>query len=95
MPAARKAEHWRTRAACRGEDPDLFFPIGVTGPAIPQIAAAKAVCAGCPVREACGAFALTTNQEYGIWGGLDEEERREQRRRWRRGGDHETPAVAS
>jgi WhiB family redox-sensing transcriptional regulator len=86
MPAARKAEHWRTRAACRSEDPDLFFPVGVTGPAIPQIAAAKAVCAGCPVREACRAFAITTHQEYGIWGGLDEEERREQRRRWRRGG---------
>jgi WhiB family redox-sensing transcriptional regulator len=95
MPAVRTAEHWRTRAACRSEDPDLFFPVGVTGAAIPQIAAAKAVCAGCPVREACGAFAIATNQEYGVWGGLDEEERREQRRRWRRGGADAAPAVAS
>jgi WhiB family transcriptional regulator, redox-sensing transcriptional regulator len=75
---------WRAHAACRHEDPELFFPVGVTGAALPQIAAAKAVCTGCPVREACLAFALTTNQDYGVWGGLDEEERREERRRWRR-----------
>ncbi len=81
---ARWDEAWRALAACRYEDPELFFPIGVTGPALPHIAAAKAVCRGCPVRDACLAFAVTTNQDYGIWGGLDEEERRVERRRWRR-----------
>jgi len=77
-------EGWRAYAACRGDDPGLFFPVGVTGEAIPLIAAAKAVCAGCEVQEACLAFALTTNQDYGVWGGLDAEERRQERRRWRR-----------
>ena len=74
---------WRARAACNTVDPDLFFPVGVTGPAVAQIAAAKAVCAGCDVRPECLEFAITTNQEYGIWGGTSEEERRALRRRWR------------
>ena len=52
---------WRRRAVCRGEDPELFFPIGSSGPAaLQQIAAAKAICAGCPAREACLRFALGT-----------------------------------
>ena len=74
---------WRARAACRGEDPELFFPVGATGPALAQIAQAKRVCARCPVREACLSFALGTGQDYGIWGGLTEDERRNLRRRQR------------
>jgi WhiB family transcriptional regulator, redox-sensing transcriptional regulator len=75
---------WRARAACRDEDPELFFPIGSSGPAaLKQIAAAKAICAQCPVREACLRFALDTGQDYGIWGGLTEDERRRMRRRER------------
>jgi WhiB family redox-sensing transcriptional regulator len=76
-------EAWRVRAACATVDPDLFFPVGVTGPAVGQIAAAKAVCAGCDVRADCLEFAITTNQEYGVWGGTSEEERRALRRQWR------------
>jgi WhiB family transcriptional regulator, redox-sensing transcriptional regulator len=75
---------WRADAACRGEDSELFFPVGSTGPALPQIAAAKEVCARCPVREACLEFALSTGQGYGIWGGLTEDERRSVRRRRQR-----------
>jgi WhiB family transcriptional regulator, redox-sensing transcriptional regulator len=75
---------WREDAACRGEDSELFFPVGSTGPALPQIAAAKEVCAGCPVREACLEFAMSTGQGYGIWGGLTEDERRSLRRRRQR-----------
>ncbi|HLI37900.1 MAG TPA: WhiB family transcriptional regulator [Streptosporangiaceae bacterium] len=75
---------WRSRAACRGEDPELFFPVGSSGPAaLRQVAAAKAVCARCPVRDACLGFALSTGQDYGIWGGLTEDERRRLRRRER------------
>ncbi len=77
---------WRRSAACRDAEPAAFFPVGVTGPAVHQIAAAKAVCRGCPVRLACLQFALTTNQEFGVWGGHDEEERRDLRRRWARLG---------
>ena len=75
---------WRDRASCRGEDPELFFPIGSTGPVLAQIAEAKEVCAQCPVREACLDFALSTGQAYGIWGGLTEDERRGLRRRMQR-----------
>ncbi|HVM67315.1 MAG TPA: WhiB family transcriptional regulator [Acidimicrobiales bacterium] len=76
-------ECWRANAACAEVDSDLFFPVGVTGPAIPQIAAAKAVCARCGVRSECLEFAIVTNQEYGVWGGTSEEERRALRRAWR------------
>ncbi len=66
---------WRHRAACLEEEPELFFPIGTTGPAILQIEEAKQVCRRCSVREECLAWALDTDQDHGIWGGLSEEER--------------------
>jgi len=76
---------WRDNAACASVDPDLFFPVGVTGPAVGQIAAAKAVCADCAAQSRCLEFAIATNQEYGVWGGTSEEERRILRRAWRAG----------
>ena len=73
---------WRRNAACNGCDVELFFPVGSTGPAIAQIAAAKEVCGQCPVQAECLDFALVTNQESGVWGGATEEERRRLRRSW-------------
>jgi len=67
---------WRESAACRFLDTELFFPISKTGLALTEIREAKAVCQGCPVRQACLTFALDTHQGYGIWGGYDEDERR-------------------
>jgi WhiB family redox-sensing transcriptional regulator len=75
---------WLDRARCIGEDPDLFFPIGTTGPVAEQTARAKAICRACPVIAECLAWALDTCQDAGVWGGLDEEERREIRRARRR-----------
>lgn len=75
---------WLHLAACRDEDPELFFPIGDTGPAVSQIEEAKAVCAGCDVRDQCLSWALTSGQDAGIWGGLTDKERREHKRRVRR-----------
>ncbi|HEX2362282.1 MAG TPA: WhiB family transcriptional regulator [Jiangellaceae bacterium] len=72
---------WRHIAACRDEDPELFFPIGNTGPALLQIEEAKSVCRRCPVREDCLQFALETGQDAGVWGGLSEDERRALKRR--------------
>ncbi|MFV0131206.1 WhiB family transcriptional regulator [Streptomyces sp. HMX112] len=72
---------WRHQAQCRDEDPDLFFPIGNTGPALLQAEEAKAVCRRCPVREQCLRWALEFGQEAGVWGGLSEEERRALKRR--------------
>lgn len=74
---------WQTRAACRDTDPSLFFPVGTTGPAVEQIASAKEVCIRCICRDDCLEFALSTNQDTGIWGGTSEEERRVMRRRRR------------
>lgn len=70
---------WREQAACRASDTALFFPESDddAGPAI-------AICATCPVREACLEFALSTNQTDGIWGGATATERRRIRRRRRR-----------
>ncbi|HZX99034.1 MAG TPA: WhiB family transcriptional regulator [Dermatophilaceae bacterium] len=67
---------WRDRAACLGEDPELFFPDGNTGPALLQLEAAKAVCRRCEVVEACLRFAIESGQDAGVWGGLSEDERR-------------------
>jgi WhiB family redox-sensing transcriptional regulator len=75
-------EDWRSVAACRDTDPDLFFPVGTTGAALDQIAAATAVCRSCDAQTACLEFALATNQESGIWGGTSEEERRKLRKVW-------------
>lgn len=75
-------EDWRGVSACRDTDPDLFFPVGTTGPALDQIASAKAVCDTCAAKEPCLEFALTTNQDSGVWGGTSEEERRKIRRAW-------------
>ncbi|MCW8220052.1 WhiB family transcriptional regulator [Streptomyces halstedii] len=77
-------DNWRTHAACRDEDPDLFFPIGTTGPALVQTEEAKTVCRGCPVRQQCLDWALENNQDAGVWGGLGETERRTLKRRSRR-----------
>lgn len=72
---------WRHHAACRGEDPELFFPIGTSGPALQQIEDAKAVCERCPVIDTCLRWALEHGMDSGVWGGLSEEERRALRRR--------------
>jgi WhiB family redox-sensing transcriptional regulator len=72
---------WRRDAICRDTDPELFFPVGTTGYALVQIERAKQVCSECSVSRQCLDFALETNQDSGIWGGLTEEERRVIRRR--------------
>jgi WhiB family redox-sensing transcriptional regulator len=63
---------WLWYAACVGEDPELFFPVGSTGPA-----AAKRVCHRCPVIAECLDWALNSGQTAGVWGGTDERERAE------------------
>jgi len=72
---------WRHQSACRDEDPELFFPVGNTGPAITQIEEAKKVCNRCIVKDSCLAWALESGQDAGVWGGLSEDERRALKRR--------------
>jgi WhiB family redox-sensing transcriptional regulator len=73
-------DDWREHAACRDEDPELFFPLSEIGPGARQADEAKAVCARCPVREQCLEYALDNGLDHGIFGGLTESERRRLRR---------------
>jgi len=66
---------WQDYGNCLGVDPDLFFP--ARGDSTDQ---AKAVCAGCTVRDACLEYALVNYEKHGIWGGKSERERRRMRK---------------
>ncbi|MPZ00722.1 MAG: WhiB family transcriptional regulator [Actinophytocola sp.] len=66
---------WRHRAACRDEDPELFFPVTDIGPGAKQVDEAKSICATCPVRERCLRFALDNGLTYGVFGGMTEQDR--------------------
>ena len=86
---------WMNDGACRHEDPELFFPIGITGPALQQIEAAKRVCGRCDVVAACLDWALGTGQDAGVWGGLSETERRALKRLQREEDRSHSPPVTS
>jgi WhiB family redox-sensing transcriptional regulator len=75
---------WVGSARCVGVDPELFFPMGSPRLVMTRTAHAKAICVECPVRVECLEWSLRTAQDAGVWGGLDEEERREIRRQRRR-----------
>ncbi|HXF72255.1 MAG TPA: WhiB family transcriptional regulator [Actinomycetota bacterium] len=73
------AQGWRFRAACRGEDAALFFAPNYferKEEKDAREARAKAICRRCEVRAECLAYALRTREPHGIWGGLNELERR-------------------
>ena len=77
--AVEPENDWRPDAACRGLDPELFFSsdeIANRQERQDREAEAKAVCARCPVRTECLAYAIDAGERYGIWGGLDPVERR-------------------
>ena len=73
-------DDWRQVAACRDQDPELFFPLTEMGPGARDVERAKAVCAGCPVRAECLRYALDNGLDHGIFGGTTETERRALRR---------------
>ena len=68
---------WQLEGSCRQVNPEVFFhPEGERGPTRSnREAAAKAVCAGCPVLQLCREAALAAREPYGVWGGLSESER--------------------
>ncbi|HMK99578.1 MAG TPA: WhiB family transcriptional regulator [Acidimicrobiales bacterium] len=71
MTALPATAIWRKRAACRGIDPEVFFPATDE-----EAEEAKAICAMCPVRHACLEHALANREREGVWGGATERERR-------------------
>lgn len=68
---------WQYDGACREAEPTLFFhPEGERGSARRRRdAAAKAICAECPVLQQCREHALAVREPYGVWGGMSEEDR--------------------
>ena len=79
-PTGAERTDWRDQAACSRLDPDLFFPVSISGVSLADIEAAKRVCQRCPVAAPCLRWALDLGHVSGIWGGTTEEERRALRR---------------
>lgn len=79
---------WQLKSACRGVNTNLFYlDDNMRGPEkAERVAAAKRICAGCPVKTECLDYAMTNKEIYGVWGGTSEEERARMRgwtRMWR------------
>jgi WhiB family redox-sensing transcriptional regulator len=73
------ASGWQSFAACRGEDASYFYAPNYfekRAQKNAREAVAKRYCARCPVREECLEYAMATGETHGIWGGLNEMERR-------------------
>jgi WhiB family redox-sensing transcriptional regulator len=70
---------WRQKAACRGVEPEIFYPISEE-----EAEEAKAICDACPVQETCLEYALSNRERDGVWGGATERERRRMIRQRRR-----------
>jgi len=83
------AEDWRAQAACRGQTAMFYPPRGQTA----EYMAAVAMCRTCPVREPCLEYALSSVEEFGVWGGTSHRERRNIRRA-RRQAQQEATQVA-
>ena len=74
------SEEWKQRANCSGTDPEAFFPVGKGGTLKTQSNTPKKICQRCSVRAECLAYAIEEKLYDGVWGGLDEDERRAMRR---------------
>lgn len=83
VPETKRKTDWRDHSACRGRGTkvnDPWFPKPGNTDAVQT---AKSVCFGCPVMLQCAQFALTTDQETGVWGGLSEGQRNTIRKKYR------------
>lgn len=78
--AGGRALDWQVKAACRGPQAEAFFPPVDSerrDARRRREAAAKAICERCPVRRPCLDFAIAIREQHGIWGGLNEVERKQ------------------
>ena len=69
--ADRSYSRWQDSAACLSTDPEAFFPERGHSPND-----AKKVCLSCDVKAKCLDYALANNEQFGIWGGTTEDERK-------------------
>ncbi len=72
-------DRWQTRAACRDRHASVFFPPSQgerNNDRSERERLAKAICTRCPVRQPCLDYALRIREPHGIWGGMNEVERR-------------------
>lgn len=90
---------WAQSAACRGEDLNLFFGPDGERQREREVREEKArkVCLSCTVRTSCADYALERPEKYGMWGGLNEDQRYSERRRRFRNGllQHKAPAQST
>lgn len=75
MPIFQQGLSWQASARCTEVDPEIFFPERGG-----SSKAARAVCGECSVRQECLLYALANREQFGIWGGTSERERRRLRR---------------
>ena len=79
MSAQRVGDEWQLRAACRGPQAVVFFPPGSTERKEEKRrreAKAKDICRTCVVIDDCFDYAISIREPHGIWGGLNELERK-------------------
>jgi len=84
LSLARAEPTWRAEAACQGSTAAAFYPPNTTETRDQRLrreSAARELCGRCTVREACLEYALYVQEPYGIWGGMNELERRRLLRR--------------
>ena len=80
MSAQRIEDAWQVRAACRGPQSTVFFPppsFERKDEKLEREARAKEICRTCPVKAPCLDYAIAIKEPHGIWGGLNEVERRQ------------------
>lgn len=80
ISAVRVEMDWQLKAACRGPQAAVFFPPPVTerkDEKLERENRAKAICGQCSVNDECLDYALQIREQHGIWGGLNEAERRQ------------------
>jgi WhiB family redox-sensing transcriptional regulator len=74
------SELWQARAACKGPHATVFFPPAHAERKEEKVAReqrAKSICASCAVRRDCLEYAIRIREPHGIWGGLNEVERKQ------------------
>jgi len=80
MSAVLDDQGWQIRAACRGPQINVFFPpshFERKTDKRERERRAKLICQTCSVRNACLKYSLRIREQHGIWGGLNENERKE------------------